>query len=295
MTRLWLGASVALLTVLPQALDAQQRRAEPSRPRERETDVWTSTFNRQRIGVALEADGDEETDRIGAKVASVTPGGPADDAGIRTGDIITRFGGTRLGGGEPTKKLVELAQKLEPGDTVRVEYQRSGSRRNATIVAEDLGGSNFAVTIPRMRIEQMMPAIEGMRDNFTMFMGWPGIRLAELNEGLGEYFGTSEGLLVLEAPSDSTLPLRAGDVITSIDGRTPNSVGHAMRILGSYSEGESVKFQVMRKQQRQTIDWKVSERRVGGTGVYRFNAPHREPMVRPNVRVAPGRVLRERA
>jgi len=293
MTRLWLGASVALLTVLPQALDAQQRRAEPSRPRERDGDVWTAV-NRQRIGVSLEADGNEETDRIGAKVASVTPGGPAADAGIRTGDIITRFGNTRLGGDEPTKKLVELAQRLEPGDTVRVEYQRNGSRRNATIVAEDLGGSNFAVTIPRRQIEQMAPLMEGMRDNFTMFFGG-GIRLAELNDGLGEYFGTSEGLLVLESPSDSTLPLRAGDVITSIDGRTPNSVGHAMRILGSYSTGESVKFEVMRKQQRQTLDWKVSERRVGGTRLYRDNAPHREPLVRPNVRVVPGRPVRERA
>ena len=293
MTRLWLGASVALLAVLPQALDAQ-RRAEPSRPRERSDQVWTSV-NRQRIGVALEADGDEESDRIGAKVASVTPDGPADDAGIRPGDIITRFGNTRLGGDEPTKKLVELAQKLEPGDTVRVEYQRNGSRRNATIVAEDLGSSNFAVTIPRAQIERMMPAIEGMRDNFAMFVGgWPGIRLAELNEGLGEYFGTSEGLLVLEAPADSTLPLRAGDVITSIDGRTPQSVGHAMRILGSYSEGESVKFQVMRKQQRQTLEWKVSERR-GSKRLYRFDEPHREPMVRPGVRLAPSPRDRERA
>jgi len=294
MTRLWLGASVALLAVLPQALDAQQRRAEPSRPKERSGQLWTSV-NRQRIGVALEADGDEETDRIGAKVASVTPDGPADDAGIRAGDIITRFGNTRLGGDEPTRKLVELAQELEPGDTVRVEYQRNGSRRNATLVAEDLGGSNFAMTIPRMHIEQMMPALEGMRDNFSMFVGgWPGLRLQELNEGLGEYFGTSEGLLVLEAPSDSTLPLRPGDVITSIDGRTPQSVGHAMRILGSYSEGESVKFEVMRKQQRQTLEWKVSERRAGSR-LYRFEGPHREPMVRPGVRVAPSRAPRERA
>ena len=36
------------------------------------------------------------SDSIGARIESVTPGGPADRAGVRSGDIITRFGGKAL-------------------------------------------------------------------------------------------------------------------------------------------------------------------------------------------------------
>jgi S1-C subfamily serine protease len=67
-------------------------------------------------------------------------------------------------------------------------------------------------------------------------------------------------LLLTRTPSDSTLPLRAGDVILTIDGRTPTSPSHAMRILRSYAEGETVRFEVMRRRNRTTVTWTVPER-----------------------------------
>jgi S1-C subfamily serine protease len=87
-----------------------------------------------------------------------------------------------------------------------------------------------------------------------------GLNLVEMNAGLGEYFGTSEGLLVTEAPRDSTIPLRAGDVILTIGGRTPTSEAHAQRILASYAPGETIKVEIMRKKSRQTVSWTVPER-----------------------------------
>jgi S1-C subfamily serine protease len=65
---------------------------------------------------------------------------------------------------------------------------------------------------------------------------------------------------VTETPSDSTMPLRAGDVILTIGGRTPNDEMHASRILGSYAPGETVKFEIMRKKNKQTVSWTVPER-----------------------------------
>jgi hypothetical protein len=55
----------------------------------------------------------------------------------------------------------------------------------------------------------------------------------ELTPGLGEYFGTDAGLLVVRAPEGDDIDLRDGDVIPEIGGRIPQSVGHAMRILRS--------------------------------------------------------------
>ena len=61
---------------------------------------------------------------------SVVSGGPADRAGIRTGDVITRIDGKHVG--EPS----DVAQALSddsPGKVVDVELQRDGS--NVTVRA----------------------------------------------------------------------------------------------------------------------------------------------------------------
>lgn len=89
------------------------------------------------------------------------------------------------------------------------------------------------------------------------------LNLTDLNPGLGEYFGAKSGVLVLETPKDSTIPLRAGDVIVSIDGRVPTSEAHARRILGSYEAGETAKVEVLRKQKKLTLTWKTPERERG--------------------------------
>src|SRR2546425_7956477 len=74
---------------------------------------------------------------------------------------------------------------------------------------------------------------------FSFGMPWGDLELVGLNPDLGEYFGTKEGLLVVKAPADSSLPVKGGDVILSIGGRKPSSPSHAMRILRSYEAGET--------------------------------------------------------
>jgi len=54
----------------------------------------------------------------GAYVVDVSPGGPAQGAGIQTGDVIVGFDGRAVTGAE---QLGSLIRAREPGDTVRVE------------------------------------------------------------------------------------------------------------------------------------------------------------------------------
>jgi S1-C subfamily serine protease len=83
------------------------------------------------------------------------------------------------------------------------------------------------------------------------------MELATLNPELGEYFGTTEGLLVVRAPRADGLGLKSGDVILGIDGRTPSTPSQAMRILRSYEEGDPVQFQVLRQKKRTTVSGKI--------------------------------------
>ncbi len=73
-----------------------------------------------------------------------------------------------------------------------------------------------------------------------------GLELRELNEGLGGYFGTTEGVLVLSVGEESELGIEPGDVILAIAGRDVEDPSDVRRILGSYDEDEEIEFSVRR-------------------------------------------------
>ena len=83
------------------------------------------------------------------------------------------------------------------------------------------------------------------------------LELAPLNPDLGAYFGSTEGVLVVRIGEQSELGLKGGDVILSIDGRQISTPSDAMRILRSYVTGESIRLEIIRNRQRQTISSKV--------------------------------------
>src|SRR5947199_2139997 len=262
MQRNWIIVAAALAGSSV-GLAAQGTPRPPRPPRVR---AFMMSDHRGRIGVVVKTDASPETDKVGAKIEGVTPGGPADKAGLKVGDIITKFNGSSLAAVKaedeeesgPGRKLVELARKLEPDDTVQVEYRRGNDTKQATLVAANMGG-RFQWEIPGPPDMAMAPML-GM-DHFEMFGSpWGDLELVTLNADLGEYFGTKEGVLVVKAPADSSLPLKGGDVITSIGGRKPANPSHAMRILRSYEKGETVSIEILRKQKRLTVAWKVPSR-----------------------------------
>ena len=283
MNRNWIVAALAAVTLSSVAVAQEPAPRARTRPRVR-TRVETGPFgnfvfagSRGRIGVVVKTDADATNDKIGARIEAVTPGAPADRAGLKAGDIITRFDGTALGGvaaedegdSGPGMKLIDLARALDPGDTIQVEYRRGTTTGKASIVAEELGMSgNMRIEVPEMG---NMPGMElpkmewngpGGPGAFAWTIGddaWGGIELVSLNADLGSYFGTPDGVLVVRASEDSTLPLKGGDVITAIGGRKPTSPMHAMRILRSYDEGETVSIEVLRHQKRSTLTWKVPD------------------------------------
>jgi len=253
-----------LLLALPFSLSAQDHRT-----------FAFADDDRGRIGLMVQLKANAERDKTGALVDDVVPDSPADDAGIKEGDIVSKFNGVALGGiksadedeSGPGRKLVSLARKLEPGDTVKLEYRRGNDTKQVTLVAERLGPSWAGM---RMRLPDLprMPDIRQFEfgsgpDGWGMFYerNAMGLQLVDVNPELGEYFGTKEGVLVVRSPKDSSLGLRGGDVILAIDGRSVRSTSQAMRILRSYDPGEKPKLDVMRQKKRITVTWTVSERK----------------------------------
>ncbi|TGA92608.1 PDZ domain-containing protein [Streptomyces palmae] len=62
--------------------------------------------------------------------AAITPGGPADKAGLKPGDVITKLDGTIIDSG-PT--LISEIWTHQPGDTVKLTYQRDGKEHTVQL------------------------------------------------------------------------------------------------------------------------------------------------------------------
>jgi S1-C subfamily serine protease len=161
---------------------------------------------------------------------------------------------------------VDFAQALEEGDTVVVDYRRGRESRRATIVAKRLGSEGFSFALPTadVHIETAEPHIVAgeLLGRLTVSSSWLNLELVRLNPDLGDYFGTTDGLLVVRAPEDSDLQIKSGDVILSVDGRPATSQPQLMRILRSYEPGEGVTLEIMRQKRRMTLTVKIPERRT---------------------------------
>ena len=273
---LWVAA-LLVAAAAPSGVEAQER----DRDRDwRDFDrslmrLQGNAMSRALLGIRLStrpADADAE----GAEVQGVTDGGPADEAGIREGDIITALDGQSLlepladpeleervdaDRSVPSQRLLLLARGLEPGEEVVLAYVRDGQAADVAVEPRVAWmGRRFDADRAREAIERAREAAERMR--IPVFgPGAPhGISLTTLNPGLGRYFGAESGALVTAADEDNPLGLEAGDVILSIDGRAVDSAGDARRILRSYEEGEEMTLTILRDRAEMQVSGAVEDR-----------------------------------
>src|SRR3982750_3347207 len=80
------------------------------------------------IGAAvteIEAD-DAKQPKFGVLVETVTPGGPADKAGIKAGDAITEFDGERV---RSVRQFSRLVLESTPAHSIAATLSRNGQKR----------------------------------------------------------------------------------------------------------------------------------------------------------------------
>lgn len=239
-----------------------------------------SVTPRPMLGVNIGSSSPEEP---GVPILGVTPGGPADNAGLRAGDVIVGIDGEELVAGDGVKRLSAYMEGVVEDQAVEVRYRRDQAENSVTVVPELMGPMSFVIGVPDADWEIDLEGLEELeelaelerlrefgsghgpsfhfRTNFPE--RWGDLELITLTPELGEYFDADKGLLVVRAPDDDQLGLEDGDVILSIDGREPSSPRHAMRILRSYEPGESITLTIVRKKKRQDLELLMPGVKVG--------------------------------
>jgi S1-C subfamily serine protease len=230
---------------------------------------------RPKLGITI---GDNESSPAeGVRIMGVSPGGAADEAGLRAGDTITAINGESFkagSAGEANEKLLDFMSGVEIGDVLKVDYLRKGKVGSVEMAPQlmnipesPFGGPDFKFAVP---VAPMAPGAPPYKAEKWAWMfgdsGFGDMELVSLTEGLGKYFGTAKGLLVVRAPENKDFKLEDGDVIRLIDGREPKSVSHAMRILGSYQGGETLEMEIMRDKKRQKISIEMPDNRQSRLG-----------------------------
>ena len=255
-----------------QMAEAARQIAELTRerlPRMVEIERRFELSDKPRLGVTIDSDSGPGPVE-GVSILGVSPDSAANDAGLRPGDIITAVNDEALSAESceaANMRLLDFMKGVEEGDVLTVEYLRDGKVGSVEVEPRVVESKFYAWSGPEGGYEFHVPkmhvspeAVEKYKMEFAFpwaGSAWGELELVELNEGLGRYFGTDKGLLVVNAPESDAFELQDGDVIQSIDGREPKDARHAMRILSSYQAGEGLKLGIMRDKKKRTLDIEI--------------------------------------
>jgi serine protease Do len=193
----------------------------------------------------------------GVIVDGVEPDSPAAKAGIKEKDVITQYDGQPVEGAVQFRRLI---RETPPGRSVRLEISRGGSLQNISVELgdrtevyvrkmkgkmRDFGGA-YSFSMPNV---EELPDMPEVMDPRTPVLG---INAEDLTSQLGSYFGApnNAGILVREVrpgtPADKA-GLKAGDVITKVEGKEVRNLADLRAQLRAKSDQASVNMSVLRK------------------------------------------------
>ncbi|HEY0078891.1 MAG TPA: PDZ domain-containing protein [Pyrinomonadaceae bacterium] len=215
----------------------------------------------------------------GVGVSRVVKDSPAERAGLRENDVIIRFDGETV---SSIRKLNRLIDESAPEHSARLTILRSGAEQELTVklgrrrgfeggvlrgqVLSPKESEELRAQTEQMRRqgEQLRKQLEEMgRDNpgvFSMSFGGGrriGVSTTPLTAQLAEFFGVERGRGVLISSVSENSPaaragLKAGDVVTEVDGERVEGSGNLSRAINRRKEGD-ITLTIIRERRSRTV------------------------------------------
>lgn len=184
------------------------------------------------LGVKIQVVDDAVAESLGMKkaygalVAEVTPGGPAEEAGIQVGDVITRFDGREV---EEMRFLPRMVAETKIGVNAPVTVLRDGKTRELKVKIGELKEEQTVVaeTEESQKIEKPDMATYDIQ----------GMRLADIDSALRQRFGIKDdakGVVVVELKRGSEAAKQGivfGDVIQQVNDSKVSSLDDFRKAL----------------------------------------------------------------
>ena len=236
-----------------------------------------------RIGVAIkDVDAEDVKGKAGSGVLvdSVDEDSPAAKAGIKKGDVLVEFDGERV---RSVRQFTRIVSETPGGRTVTAGVMRDGSRVSLNITPRE--GNNFSFltgdhwesidalrrfspATPPIPARPARPArpvapptpIPPSIESFIWRGGnRMGVTVTELSPQLAEFFGTKDGVLVSAVEDGSAAAkagVKAGDIVTSINGQKVESASDLRREMSQVDPGEEFTLTIVRDKKPITVKGK---------------------------------------
>lgn len=209
----------------------------------------------------------EKKEAVGVTVREVAKGTPAEKAGIKPGDVITRVDADKVN--EP-KELFEKIGAHDPGDKVTITYLRDKKERTATVTLDerkDMGsvdffprGSQRFRRIPRgeFNFGDNLPGF-GAPDRFHRFDEEKDVKLG-LSVQDTEAGNGVEVTSVTPGSAAEKAGFKADDIITQLAGEAVSSTKDVTSIYHANKNKNTISAQVKRNGQQKTLEIKVPKK-----------------------------------
>ncbi len=171
----------------------------------------------------------------GALVQQVQPRSPAQNAGLRNGDVIVSVDARAV---SDTRHLIDYVAAKPPGAKVELTYLRNGKTMNTTVTLEERPDGTRIAAEPT-------EGTEGQTE-------WLGLQYQDLTPGLREMHGvpgTLTGVWVTDVAASSPLideGVEPGDVIIEVNGEAVADVSEFERAIAKVESGRFARLYVMR-------------------------------------------------
>jgi photosystem II stability/assembly factor-like uncharacterized protein len=200
----------------------------------------------------------DANDAKGALITDVTARGPAEEAGLKVGDVVRAFGDKDV---RTARDLAEAIVARQPGDKVKVRYVRGDKEEEAELtLARRAGGAGAGGQRGGGR-RGAGGGAGGGRGGAAGGGASLGLQAADA--------GDDQGARVEELASGGPAEkagLKPDDVIKKIGGREVKSDEDLSAILRAARPGDTVKVEVARGNETREVDLTYAPRTGGGGG-----------------------------
>jgi len=203
----------------------------------------------------------------GVVIERVEDDSPAAKAGLKSGDVVVEFDGERV---RSTRQFVRLVQETPLGRPIQAAVMRDGQRVTLSVQPREGRGFRYKemddwmarppkppVPPPPPGRLDVLPRIEGMFGTARL-----GVTVEELSPQLAEYFGTKDGVLVKSVDDNSVgskTGLKAGDVITALDGGNVSTAADLRRRAQRLEAGDEFTLSIVRDKKATSLKGKFDQ------------------------------------
>jgi serine protease Do len=214
----------------------------------------------------------DDRPRIGDWVVAV--GNPFGLGGTVTAGIVSAHG--REIGSSRYDDFIQIDAAVNKGNSGGPAFNLSGEviGVNTAIFSPSGGNVGIAFAIPASTTEEI---VDELIDKGSVVRGWLGVQIQPVTRDIAEALALDEamGAMVTEPQENSPAAaagIRAGDVITEVDGKSIRGPKALARLIGEYDPETEVELTIMRNGEERQV-----EVRLGNLGDVAAASPETMP------------------